>query len=104
MVGSDDNVRLLKGPGHPLFGQDERRYVVGSMRYVKQCLISTGTGWMDAAPEVKRIRPDIYAVGDDGDRPEKREFCRRNGLRYVVLKRSPKDGLPRRTSTDLRGF
>jgi len=104
VVGSDANVELLKGPGHPLFKQEERRYVVGSIRYVKQCLISTGSGWMDAEPEVYRLKPDIYAVNEDGDKPEKREFCRAHGLEYAVLKRTPKEGLTRRTSTNLRGF
>ena len=104
VVGSDTNVALLKGAGHPLLKQEERRYVVGSVRYVKQCLISTGSGWMDAEPEVHRIKPDIYAVNEDGDKPEKREFCKQHGLEYVVLKRTPKEGLTRRTSTNLRGF
>jgi cytidyltransferase-like protein len=103
-IGSDANVELLKGAGHPMFKQDERRYVVGSVKYVKQCLISTGTGWLDAEPEARLIRPDIYAVNEDGDKPEKREFCRRLGIEYVVLKRLPKEGLTRRSSTDLRGF
>ena len=103
-IGSDANVQLLKGPGHPLFTQEERRYVVGSVRYVKECLVTTGTGWMDAAPEIDRIKPDIYTVNEDGDKPEKREFCREHGLQYVVLKRTPKEGLTRRSSTDLRGF
>ena len=31
-LGSDANVRLLKGPGHPLLTQEERRYVVGSIK------------------------------------------------------------------------
>jgi len=104
VVGNDANVEHLKGPGHPLFKQEERRYVVGSVRYVKQCLISTGFGWVDAEPEVHTIKPDMYAVNEDGDKPEKREFCTRLGLEYVVLKRTPKEGLPRRSSTDLRGF
>ena len=104
VVGSDANVALLKGPGHPLFKQEERRYVVGSVWYVKQCLISTGSGWMDAEPEVHKLKPDIYAVNEDGDKPEKREFCRQHGVAYVVLKRKPKEGLAQRTSTDLRGF
>jgi cytidyltransferase-like protein len=104
VVGSDANVELLKGCGHPLFKQEERRYVVGSVRYVKQCLISTGQGWMDAEPEVHRIKPDIYAVNEDGDKPEKREFCAQHGLQYVVLKRTPKEGLTQRSSTNLRGF
>jgi len=104
IVGHDENVRLLKGEGHPLFPQDERRYMVQAVRYVKRALISTGHGWMDAAPEIARIRPDIYAVNEDGDKPEKREFCEKHGLEYVVLKRLPREGLPRRESTILRGF
>jgi hypothetical protein len=59
---------------------------------------------MDAEPEIAQIRPHIYAVNEDGDKPEKRAFCAEHGLEYVVLKRTPKEGLPRRSSTDLRGF
>jgi cytidyltransferase-like protein len=104
VVGSDVNLRLLKGEGHPMFPQDERVYMAGSVRYVKQALISSGSGWMDAEPEIARIKPDIYAVNEDGDKPEKSEFSRNHGLQYVVLKRTPKEGLPRRQSTDLRRF
>jgi cytidyltransferase-like protein len=104
VVGNDKNVRYLKGEGHPLFSEDERRYMVHSIRFVKQALITSGMGWMDAAPEIERIRPDIYAVNEDGDKPEKRAFCAEHGLEYLVLKRAPKEGLPRRESTKLRGF
>ncbi len=104
VVGSDSNLRLLKGEGHPLFPQEERRYVVQSVRFVTQALISTGTGWMDAEPEIQRIQPDIYLVNEDGDQPDKRDFCVQHGLEYMVLKREPKSGLPPRRSTDLRGF
>ena len=104
VVGSDANVALLKGAGHPLFPQDERRYMVQSVRFVTQALISSGQGWMDAEPEIALIQPDLYVVNEDGDKPEKREFCRVHGLEYVALRRTPKEGLPRRQSTDLRGF
>jgi cytidyltransferase-like protein len=104
VVGHDKNVRLLKGEGHPLFSQEERRYMVGAIRYVKQALISTGHGWMDADPEIQAIQPDMYAVNEDGDKPDKREYCKNHGLDYVVLKRTPAAGLPRRESTRLRGF
>lgn len=104
VVGSDANVALLKGAGHPLFRQDERCYIAQSIRFVTQALISTGTGWMDAAPEIARVQPDIYLVNEDGDKPEKRAFCEEHGLEYVVLKRLPKEGLTRRSSTGLRGF
>lgn len=104
IVGSDKNVRLLKGKGHPMFPQEERRYMVQSTRFVRQALITSGSGWMDAAPEIARIKPDIYAVNEDGDKPEKRSFCEEQGIQYVVLKRQPKQGLPLRQSVELRGF
>jgi len=104
VVGHDENVRLLKGEGHPMFSEDERCYMAGSVRFVKQALISSGGGWMDAEPEIERIKPDLYAVNEDGDKPEKRQFCEEHGLEYVVLKRFPAEGLPKRTSTNLRGF
>ena len=104
VAGSDENVRLLKGDGHPMFSQDERRYVVQSIRFVKQAFISSGTGWLDAEPEIALIQPDIYVVNEDGDKPEKRDFCQTHMIEYVVLKRKPREGLPKRQSVDLRGY
>ena len=104
VIGHDANIRLLKGEGHPLVPQDERRYVVGSIKFVKQALISSGEGWLDADPEIGRIQPDIYAVNEDGDKGGKREYCAARGIEYLVLKRTPAPGLPKRSSTDLRGF
>ena len=103
-VGHDQNIRLLKGAGHPMFSQEERLYMVQAVRYVKQALITSGHGWMDAEPEIELLKPDIYAVNEDGDVPEKRAFCAKHGMEYVVLQRSPKEGLPQRESTVLRGF
>ena len=104
VVGSDRNVGLLKGPGHPLQREAERRYMVGSVGSVHQCLVSSGSGWMDAEPEIAWIEPDFYVVNEDGDQPEKREFCRAHRIEYVVLARVPHAGLPARSSTALRGF
>ncbi len=104
IVGHDANIKALKGPEHPMFSEQERRYMVQSVRYVKQALISTGNGWLDAEPEIERIKPDIYAVNEDGDKPIKRQYCREHGIEYVVLKRLPKPGLQLRESTKLRGF
>ncbi len=47
VVGHDANIRLLKGEGIRCFPRNERRYLVGSIKYVKQALISSGrAGWM----------------------------------------------------------
>lgn len=104
VVGSDANVRLLKGEGHPMFSERQRQYVIGSMRHVKQALISTGSGWLDADPEIRRIRPDIFAVNEDGDKGGKQEYCEKLGIEYRVLKRTPAPGMTARSSTELRGF
>jgi cytidyltransferase-like protein len=104
IVGHDANIHLLKGEGHPLLPEAERRYVVGSIKFVKQALISSGDGWLDADPEIKKLQPDIYAVNEDGDKGGKREYCQKLGIEYLVLKRIPAPGLPKRSSTDLRGF
>ena len=104
IVGHDANIRLLKGEGHPLLPQAERRYVVGSIKFVKQALISSGDGWLDADPEIRKLKPDIYAVNEDGDKGGKREYCQKLDIEYLVLKRTPAPKLPKRSSTDLRGF
>ena len=104
VVGNDDNIRALKGEGHPMFSAVERQYMTGSIRHVTQALITSGQGWLDAEPEIEQIGPHIYVVNEDGDRPEKREYCDAHGIEYRVLRRLPKEGLPARQSTDFRGF
>ena len=104
VVGHDENVRLLKGEGHPLFPAAERRYLVQAVRHVRQALVSSGSGWLDAEPEIQALQPQVYVVNEDGDKPEKRAYCEERAIQYVVLKRQPSPGLPRRQSTDLRGY
>lgn len=103
VIGHDDNLRLLKGDSHPMFSEEERRYWVQSIRFVWKTLISSGDGWLDAEPEVKRFKPDIFVVNQDGDKPEKRQLFRELEIEYKVLQRKPKPGLPVRDSTVLRG-
>lgn len=105
VVGSDKNLRLLKGDGHPMFPENERLYMLQSIRFVRSAMLSTGSGWMDAEPEVQKIKPDIYIINEDSSgQDEKRAFCEKYNIKLVILKRVPKEGLPSRTSTDLRGF
>jgi len=104
VVGSNRNVSLLKGPRNPMFDEQDRRYLVSSIRHVHQSLISTGEGWMDAAPEIDAMKSDIYIVNEEGDKPEKQAFCQHRGIRYVVLHRAPATGLMSRSSTALRGY
>jgi len=104
-VGHDENIQLLKGEGHPMFPQDERLYMVQAIRFVTQALMTSGHGWMDAS---SGDRPDsarhLCLLTRMATNPKSRSFDKEHGLEYVVLKRTPKDGLPRRESTTLRGF
>jgi cytidyltransferase-like protein len=104
VIGHDDNIKLLKGAGHPMFNERQRRYMVQAVRHVKAALVSSGEGWLDAEPEIRRIKPDIYAVNEDGHQPVKENYCKDHGIQYKVLVRTPKKGLPKRQSTELRGF
>ena len=104
VIGHDDNLRLLKGEGHPLFSQEERRYWVQSIRSVHSTLISSGHGWLDAEPEILTYQPDFFVVNHDGHKPEKQALCEKLGIEYVVLERKPKEGLKARESSQLRGF
>ncbi len=104
-LGNDVNIEALKGRGHPLFKETERRYLVGAIRFVHRAYISKGMGQLDAEDEILNvIRPAIYAVNEDGHKPEKAAFCAAHSIRYEVLKRVPKAGLEARSSTALRGF
>jgi cytidyltransferase-like protein len=103
-LGSDATIRELKGPGHPQFGEEERRYLVSAVRYVRAAHVSRGSGWLDFADDVRTLRPGIFVVNEDGDKPAKRAFCSELGIDYRVLKRAPAVGLPARSSTSLRGY
>ena len=35
---------------------------------------------MDAEPEIAWLKPEIYVVNDDGDKPKKRAYCKAHGL------------------------
>ena len=98
MIGSDDNILKLKGKA-PYFSQEERRYIVGSVKYVHEALISTGTGILDFEPDMRRMKPDIFIVNTDGHTHGKERLCRELGVEYIVLERIPEPGLPPRSSS-----
>ena len=41
--------------GRCLQHEQERRYMVGAVKSVHRCLVSSGSGWMDAEPEIAEI-------------------------------------------------
>jgi cytidyltransferase-like protein len=100
-IGSDRTVCELKGRP-PVNSEAERKYMVESLRFVKRCFVNSGSGLLDFLPELRRVRPDVLVVNEDGNAPAKAALCRRLGIRYVVLKREPYANLPPRSTTSLR--
>ena len=97
-IGQDQNLLNLKGKA-PYFSQEERRFIVGSVKFVHEAFIATGSGMLDFEPDMRRIKPDIFIVNQDGDTPEKKHLCEKLSVEYIVLERIPEKGLPRRSSS-----
>jgi len=100
-VGADENVRLLKGKA-PYYSQEERVYMVNSVRYVENAFIASGSGMLDFEPDIKRIKPDVFVVNRDGHTPDKEALCKRLSIEYKVLERIPEPGLPARASSSTK--
>ena len=76
--------------------------MVKSIKYVKDAYINQGDGIMDFIPTVDMVKPDIFVVNADGSNETKRKFCEERGIEYVVLERTPAEGLKARSSTDIK--
>lgn len=97
-VGRDNNLLALKGK-RPFFDQDERLFIVKSIKYVTDAFLASGSGMLDFEPDLKRIKPDILLVNHDGHTTDKERLCKENGVEYIVLDRIPEEGLPARSSS-----
>jgi len=102
-LGSDETIRKLKGR-ETINSEDERKYMIEALKYVKQALVNTGSGHMDFVNELRSLKPDIFVVNEDGDSPDKVALCKKLGVEYVVLKRIPDAGLPARSTTSIRNI
>lgn len=100
-IGSDATVLHYKNH-KTLYPEQERLFMVKSIKYVKDAFINAGDGVMDFIPTVEALKPDVFVVNADGSTEEKRRFCEERGIEYVVLQRTPAEGLKARSSTDLK--
>ncbi len=102
-VGIGSDATILKYKNHQtVYKEQERLFMVKAIRYVKDAYINQGSGIMDFIPTVDMIKPDILVVNEDGGSEEKRKFCKDRGIEYVVLERTPAEGLEARSSTKLK--
>ncbi|MCQ2188140.1 MAG: adenylyltransferase/cytidyltransferase family protein [Bacteroidales bacterium] len=100
-IGSDETILHYKHH-KTVYSENERLFMVKSIRYVKDAFINAGDGIMDFVPTVEALKPDVFVVNYDGSNEDKRRFCEEHGIEYVVLERKPAEGLEARSSTSLK--
>lgn len=101
-LGSDDTIQDLKGR-QTINSEQERLYMVKSIRYVTGAWVNTGNGMLDFKDDLVKLKPNKYVVNEDGHSPAKEDLCQVLGIEYIVLKRIPEAGLPERSTTQIRG-
>jgi len=100
-IGSDKTILGYKNH-KTVYSEQERLFMVKSIRYVKVAFINQGDGILDFLPTLDIINPDILVVNSDGGSEAKRQVCAERGMQYVVLDRVPSPGLEARSSTALK--
>ena len=100
-IGSDKTILGYKHH-RTVYSEQERLFMVKSIKYVKDAFINSGSGVMDFVPTLDIVKPDILVVNSDGGNEDKRRVCEERGIEYVVLERVPQAGLKARSSTDLK--
>lgn len=100
-IGSDKTILHYKNH-KTVYSEQERLFMVKSIRYVKDAYINVGSGILDFLPTLDIVQPDILVVNSDGGNEDKRRLCEERGMEYVVLERDPHEGLEARSSTALK--
>ncbi len=100
-IGSDKTILGYKSH-KTVYSEQERLFMVKSIRYVKDAFINQGSGVLDFIPTLDIVKPDILVVNSDGGSDAKRRLCEERGIEYIVLDRVPQKGLQARSSTELK--
>lgn len=100
-IGSDATYLEYKHR-KPMFPQEERLFMVKSVRYVKDAYINEGRGVIDFIPTLDIVKPDVFVVNTEGGSEEKRQLCAERGIQYIELQRTPAEGLEARSSSSLK--
>jgi cytidyltransferase-like protein len=100
-IGSDKTIQELKGRS-TIITEQERLYMIKSLRFVKEAWINKGSGFIDFTEDILEVQPHILFVNEDGHNTEKEQLCSRMGIEYVISRRIPYSNLPARSTTSLR--
>lgn len=100
-IGSDATYLEYKHR-RPMFPEEERLFMVKNVKCVTEAYINQGSGVIDFLPTLDIVHPDILVVNAEGGSEEKRKLCEERGMEYIVLERTPHQGLQARSSSSLK--
>ena len=102
-MGCDASVEMYKN--HPVFWTaEERLYMVKAIRHVTDASVNTGMGFGDFITNPMFLGCDIWIIGKDRDCKEFRALSESMAKEYVVFDRIHAEGLPHRSSTEIRNY
>ena len=102
-MGNDDSVEQYKHK--PVFWTaEERLYMVKAIRYVTDASINDGMSLTDFITNPMFLGCDILVVGKDRDCLRLRNLCESLSKEYIVFDRIHAEGLPHRSSTEIRDY
>ncbi|MGL1890211.1 MAG: adenylyltransferase/cytidyltransferase family protein [Spirochaetaceae bacterium] len=100
-IGSDHTIEELKGR-KTINCEQERLYMIKSIKYVHDAFVNCGSGMMDFKEDILELEPDYFVVNEDGFSPTKESLCKELNIELKVLERIPDAGLPVRSTTSIR--
>lgn len=97
LVNSDASVRALKGPTRPLQNEDDRAFLLCSLKAVDKCVIFDSPR---CDRELEALAPDVYVKGgdytEDSLDPGERAALKKNQSKIVFI-----SFVPGRSSTNI---
>jgi cytidyltransferase-like protein len=101
-VGVGSDASILKYKGHnPIYSEEERLFMLRSLKCVTEAWINSGEGPLDFIEDLEHTVPDIHICNEDQDSEERKLICQDLGIEYIVLKRNTIKGLHVRSTTNL---
>jgi rfaE bifunctional protein nucleotidyltransferase chain/domain len=88
---SDENTKMLKGPGRPIHNQKQRREILESLNFVDEVislpLMKSDTDYKNL---VMKIKPDVIVI-TKGDvmKDKKEKYALAVGAKLVEIKKTP---------------
>ena len=102
-VCSDENYLQTKGE-LPVYNEQERLYMIKSIKYVTDAMINSGTGKADFENVIQAFKPDTLIVNDDGFPEEKEAICKKYNMSLLILPRTNYFDLPSRSTSSIKEY